>query len=336
MTILAGAPYEGVPKDGPSAEARFSMPSVTVQYDPVGTPYLTTYTGPGNIVSDMNGNIYVRDLGIRKISPLNVVSTIVAPYSPFPIGHLAIDSGGTLYFTVANAIHKVDADGADSILFTGTRSYQSGPGSVPINSAETTPFYNPGPIAFDAAGNLYVSDTPYIRRISKDGSSTVFATLPREFGATTSMTIDANNNVFLTQAEVSTLLVHSFTGTNRSLIVRITPAGMVDIISGSSEPSSNGYADGPGATAKFTNPSGIAADNDGNLYVADMFNHVIRKIDANGAVSTVAGTPNVDLLSMGTPPAIPPTLSKPSGLTFIGPKTLAVTSNSAVVKVALP
>ena len=54
--------------------------------------------------------------------------------------------------------------------------------------------------------------------------------------------------------------------------------------------STGGYADGTGAGAKFANPHGIAVDATGNVYVADSFNHRIRKVSPIGVVTTVAGS----------------------------------------------
>ena len=52
---------------------------------------------------------------------------------------------------------------------------------------------------------------------------------------------------------------------------------------------SNGFVDGPGATAKFSGPRGIAVDSAGNIYVADNLNRIIRRIDTTGTVTTLAG-----------------------------------------------
>lgn len=54
--------------------------------------------------------------------------------------------------------------------------------------------------------------------------------------------------------------------------------------------SSAGYLDGLGLAARFNGPSGVAADNNGNLYVADRINHRIRKVNSEGVVSTFAGS----------------------------------------------
>ena len=71
-------------------------------------------------------------------------------------------------------------------------------------------------------------------------------------------------------------------------IKKVTSAGVVTKIAGQSGVA--GFADGPGANAKFNYPCGIALDSGSNLYVADYQNHRIRKITPNGTVSTLAGT----------------------------------------------
>ena len=56
---------------------------------------------------------------------------------------------------------------------------------------------------------------------------------------------------------------------------------------------SSGSADGTGSAARFNNPSGIAADSAGNVYVADTMNNTLRMINAQGVVTTLAGSPGV-------------------------------------------
>jgi hypothetical protein len=91
------------------------------------------------------------------------------------------------------------------------------------------------------------------------------------FSNMTNITIDSAGNVYMADQ-----LNH--------LIRRITPAGVATTIAGTSQ----GYQDGPIATAKFDNPVAIAVDANGDIYVADSFNNIIRKV-SNGMVTTIAG-----------------------------------------------
>jgi len=73
---------------------------------------------------------------------------------------------------------------------------------------------------------------------------------------------------------------------NRSRIRRITPEGTLSAVAGGGEP---GYLDGKGGQARFNYPAGLVVDASTNVYVADALNNRVRKIAADGMVSTVAG-----------------------------------------------
>ncbi len=70
-------------------------------------------------------------------------------------------------------------------------------------------------------------------------------------------------------------------------IRKISPEGMVTTLAGSGKPGAENNL--MGSKASFNGPSGIAVDKNGNVYVADVFNHLIRKISPSGAVTTYAG-----------------------------------------------
>src|SRR5690349_6813363 len=114
-------------------------------------------------------------------------------------------------------------------------------------------------------------------------------------------------------------------------IRKITPSGVVTTLAGLAK--ARGSADGTGSLARFSNPEGVAVDREGNVYVADTSNQAIRRITADGKVSTVAGRTNGgsndgDGLAAG--------FSNPSGITVddSGNLFVADTSNSTIRKIS--
>jgi len=135
-------------------------------------------------------------------------------------------------------------------------------------------------IASDASNNLYVPalDGSAVFKLSKTDGQWASIGFASGFQQVTALTCDKAGNVYV--LDVS----------GGAVITKFTPAGAVVYSIGSYSNSSNGFAytDGPIATATFYNPQGIAVDNTGDIYVADTYNDVIRKIRA-GVVSTFSG-----------------------------------------------
>ncbi|SEO36814.1 NHL repeat-containing protein [Mucilaginibacter gossypiicola] len=88
------------------------------------------------------------------------------------------------------------------------------------------------------------------------------------------ITIDGNGDFFITEQ-------------GNHAVRKITAAGKVTTIAGNGN---SGKVNGKGSAASFDHPAGIRADKAGNLYIADHANNLIRKIDASGNVTTMAGT----------------------------------------------
>ncbi len=138
---------------------------------------------------------------------------------------------------------------------------------------------------------LFVADTNFntIRRVTiADGSVTTLAGSISSGGSADGVGIAARFSMPRALAMDETALYVA--DTNNNTIRRVTIAdGRVTTLAGT--PGERGAADGIGAAARFNNPEGIVTDGT-SLFVADSFNHTIRKVDmVTGAVTTLAGTP---------------------------------------------
>jgi gliding motility-associated-like protein len=144
-------------------------------------------------------------------------------------------------------------------------------------------------LAIDINNNIYIADAGnnIIRKIDFNGNVTTFAGsgasgslngLGRSasFNIPTGVAIDISGNIYIADK-------------GNNLIRKITPIGQVSTIAGNGIA---GYTNGLSTAASFNNPTGIAVDFHGNIYISDLGNNVIRKIDTTGIVTTLAGNGN--------------------------------------------
>ena len=159
-----------------------------------------------------------------------------------------------------------------------------------LQSAASVALIKPTGVAVDPSGNIYIADFPNhtIRQVMTDGTMREFAGTRGDSG---------NRNGLGTAARFSNPADVAI-GPDNALYVadcdnhairKITPGRVVSTFAG--QVGQGGHADGPATSAKFKFPTGLAVDPAGNVYVADIGNHVVRKITPDGMVSTLAGVP---------------------------------------------
>jgi len=240
-----------------------------------------TYASPQN---------YTLNTAISPLQPSNsggaVPATVYGQVSTFAGGRAPVTFDGTGTNAGFNLPSGAATDGAGNVYIS---DFGSGTIRKITPAAVVTTIANvatPSGLVIDSQGDIFVTDfqDDYIYKISASGTTSVFAgngspgstdgaAAAASFNGPGGIAIDVLGNLFLADQQ-------------NNKMREISPAGVVTTIAGSG---AVGAIDGTGQAASFNNPDGIAVDKQGNIYVADTKNNLIRKISSAGTVITFAG-----------------------------------------------
>lgn len=270
---------------------------------------------PIGLAMDSAGNLFVadsRNYRIRKIDTSGIITTVagtgIEGYNgdggaatnaglEYPQG-VAVDSVGNIFITdhVNNLIRRVDTNG---IIMTvagnsGLAGYM-GDGVAATN----TSLYQPKGVTADTAGNLFIADTlnSRVRKVDTNGIITTII-VNGSVRFPTGLSMDAYGNLFIAD-----------NGNNR--IRKLDTNGVITTIAGNGTGTYTGDG-GLASNARLGLPTGVAVDASGNILIADRSYQRIRKAEASGVITTIAGTGTAGYNGNG--PAVLSRLNNPNSV----------------------
>jgi hypothetical protein len=312
LTRVAGSSRPGDAGDGgPATSAQLSLPT-GVAVDSVGDLYIadsgnrvvrkvaadgTISTVPGtvgfpkSVAVDGAGNLYIADYiysRVRKVAPNGTVTTVAGNGTDGYSGDggpatgalvndpegVAVDGSGNLYIadTFNNVIRKVSVAGTITTVAGNGSQGTSGDGG-PATGAELD---YPSSVAVDGIGNLYIVDIGGLHEVTVDG---IIAHVGGPYDEVAGVAVDTAGTLY-------------FADSLRHVITKVT-SGKQTQVAGTERVGGSGDG-GPATSAQLNNPAGVAADTFGNLYIADTYNSSIRKVAADGTITTVVDSRRID------------------------------------------
>lgn len=282
---------------------------------------------------------------------------------------LALDANGNLYVADPGneRVRKISAAGTVSTV-AGLGTGIAVPGGT---TARPDPVSALG-LALDKAGNLYFTDSAYVRKLTPQGQITNVFNAPLDFGdgraggavVFTGLAVDASGNLFagnglgirkVTPAGVTSILDGIDTATLFGTHLR-EPRGLaldaggnlyaraLDQTVAKFDTSGNrttlagqalkpGLTDGTGAAATTDYQGYLATDAAGNVYLAERADNLVRKVTPAGVVSTIAGTRGATTVDLSALPGVLPPLK---GIVVDTAGTIYVSAGNAILKITQP
>ncbi|MGH9718074.1 MAG: hypothetical protein ACRD4R_15290 [Candidatus Acidiferrales bacterium] len=348
----------------------------TAGYSGDGGPAINAeLNGPSDAIVDGAGYVYISDTNnnvVRMVNTAGIISTYAGEYypaggTPPPVCAAATNSVGDgcpgnqmvlntpvgLVFCHAQNLHIADE------LHNRVRTVNRVPYNTITQVGDGTQGYNgdgegntsaelngPTGLIMDAANNIYVADTGnhIVRETLLTGTipnpiSTVAGTpgaagslgdgglaISAELNSPTGVVVDAANDIYISDSAT-----HVVREVNSS-------SGTITTVAGTGTAGLSGNS-GPATNAQLNGPSGMLLDKDGNLYIADTLNAVVRKIDLFDAPSlsfpatqeAAASAPqNVIVMNAGSAPLDISQIAVPTNFSVGGPATSCTTSGDTL------
>lgn len=258
------------------------------------------FSNPDSVTVDRDGNVFISDAGnhnVRRVATNGIINRYAGINDPGFSGDggvavlaamrgprgIAFDSNGWLHVADAGnlRVRRISPEGDIFPFFQGLENMRG--------------------VAIDKGGNVYVAlpSQHVVARISRDGEVTRFAGtgLPGYRGDSVEARFTRLSGP--TDVAVDSAGVVYIADTENHRVRAVDAKGIIRTVAG------NGAAgflgDGRAAAVALSRPSGIAADDEGNLYIADTENHRIRMVTTDGRIQTVAGTGTAGFSGDGGP-----------------------------------
>ena len=261
--------------------------------------------GQGALALDARGNLYLHDdinIRIRKVAPSGIITTVAGngDISPTVEGP-AVQTGFLSIYGFAalpdGTLYVADSDGLQKVNVAGNLGF------VITDSAVTG-------IKVSKQGLLYTGGITVISQLNPDGTQKPIA--GSDLGDSgdggpatdalfwiTDFTTDVVGDIYVLDGIA-----------NR--VRKFTPGGNINAVAGNGTNDFSGDG-GPATQAQLSNPSGIAVDVAGNVYIGDSANLRVRRVTTDGIINTIAGTGDGGITGDGGP-ALQATFNYPSFL----------------------
>jgi len=286
-----------------------------------GTAIAASLNWPTGIAIDPNGDLIIADSGNHRIRRVDASTGIITTIAGN--GGSGFSGDGTLAVeaSVSNP-HSVAVNSAGDVFFSdyGNERIRRIDGTTGVISTVAPGVYQPDGVTLSPEGELFFTEVDTIYRVDPETQVPWMLVVSADFYDADSLVIDSNNNIYIAS-------------TMRNKVIKVDPSGSSTTIAGIGSREFSG--DGGRATEAGMDFTGITLDAEGNLFIADTWNHRVRRVDrSTGIIVTVAGN-GEDGFSGDFGPAVDASLSRPDRIAIDGDGNLFIadTGNNRVRRV---